>query len=152
MSNPGFLSFFPSCFSCISWKSFCWSISLKSLSWKSIFVETHFVESHRNNSYTQLFSGSVLWILQLPLWLVGRPWYVRSLQRLGKNIFLSVSPYIGTNKITWCVSLCQNTSKPLCNFSTTPYPPDCRNHLSHTYWLIMVPKYNVQKSPTTQKY
>ena len=56
------------------------SISLKSLSWKRIFVETHFVESRINNSYTQFFFGSVLLIPQLPLWLVGSPWYVRTLQ------------------------------------------------------------------------
>ena len=68
MSNLGFLAFSSSYFSCISWKS---------LSWKSIYVETYFIESRKNNSYTQLFSGSLLLILQLPLWLVGRPWYVR---------------------------------------------------------------------------
>ena len=57
------------------------SISLKSLSWKSIVVETHFVKSRRNNYYTQFFSGVLLLIPRLPLWLVGRPWYVHAPQQ-----------------------------------------------------------------------
>ena len=75
MSNRGLHDFSSSCFSSILWKAFFW----ESLFWKSIFVETHFVESRRNKSYTHLFSGSILLINQLHLWLIGRHWYIRTL-------------------------------------------------------------------------
>ena len=60
------------------------------------------------------------------------------------------SPYIRTTKTTRIISLCQDTSNPLCNISTNPYPPDVRTHRSHTKRKITTPKNNIEKIPTQQ--
>ena len=125
MSDLGFLAFSPSWFSCILWKAFCWkSFSGKAFLWKHILFKA--VE---NDSYTQFFSGSELLIPQLPLWLVGRPWYVRILHfmwpegfySLGRSISLSIYQ----SQCTWLDTLPGTSRFCLCCI--------------HLHWLYLVP-------------